>query len=186
MSDFPQAKVFIETGFGGGATLNYAVQHNFEEIHSIESDPQLFEQGKAKFSANKSVTIHQGDSRDILPLIITPDKSTCFWLDAHWSGGNYREIKPEDECPLMGELLAITSVKWKEWPLLLIDDSYFFDRTWWEIYEDGEPYHKDAWPSLDEIQRALPKYQITNFAGVLVCVPPGYSGQIVVAGRTFP
>lgn len=186
MSDFPQAEVFIETGFGGGATLNYAVHHPFDEIHSIEIDPDLFELGVKRFAAHPQVTLHCGDSRDILPHIITPAKTTMFWLDAHWSGGNYRESTPGDECPLLGELAAITAVKWKTQPLIIMDDAVFFNRVWWETHADGDPYHMKAWPTTEDIESALPKYQITDWAGVLVAVPPGYSGQVMVAGRQFP
>lgn len=186
MTDFPQAEVFIETGAGGGATLYGAVHQPFKEIHSIEIDRGRFEEVSAIFKDHPQVKIHCGDSRAILPHIITPAKTTAFWLDAHWSGGNYREAKPEDECPLMGELEVIMDVEWEELPLIVIDDSFFFNGQWWVTHEDGDPYHREEWPTLHEVGAALPGYEVTDWENVLVCVPPGYKRRILVAGRQFP
>ena len=186
MTDFPQAKVFIETGFGNGATLRNAVNQPFEAIHSIEIDRTLFEAGEHEFMGHGHVTLHCGDSRAVLPHIITPAKTTAFWLDAHWSGGNFGESTPGDECPLTGELEIIADADWKQKPLIMVDDADFFNGLWWTTHPEGEPYHENAWPTLDEIRDLLQDYEVHDWAGVLVCVPPGYSGRVTVAGRQFP
>lgn len=185
MTEFPTGvQVFIETGYGMGQTLSNAVTQDFEELHSIEIDRNIAARAKGLWEDNDRVHIYEGDSREVLPKIVKPSKSTMFWLDAHWSFGGYGEAKPVDECPLMGELKVISDVKWKEQPLILIDDAPFFDPMFWN--NNPTPATKSEWPTMEQIRDVLDGYTITERGGVLVCVPKKWPHQIHVAGQWFP
>src|SRR6266705_2792034 len=149
--------VFIETGFGHGSTIAEVVKRPYEEIHSIEIDPDLYARGVALFKAYPNVHLHNGSSPDILPTIIKPEKPTFFWLDAHYSAGMYTGSQEKDnslvdkrygQCPLLAELKIIVNTPWQSKPLILIDDAICFTKQVYDSYRghDLRTYDRSQYP----------------------------------------
>src|SRR5215469_5480849 len=98
---------FIETGTNNGTSLKYAMQAGFNELHSVEIDPELYARARAEFGSYPYVHLHLGCSVEILPTIINRARGTTFWLDAHTESHRVTETKLSDswgECALLGEL----------------------------------------------------------------------------------
>ena len=62
--------IFVETGTYEGEMVN-AIRKIFETIYSIELDYELYNSAKEKFSKYNQISIIQGDSSKILPLILS-------------------------------------------------------------------------------------------------------------------
>jgi hypothetical protein len=129
-------KIFIETGTYVGEMLD-AMLNIFPEIISIEFDQALAERAKYKYVDHPHVTIMQGDSGSILPIVIAGKNEPClFWLDAHYSGGFTG--KSDLDTPIMKEINAIL-----EHPcdghVILIDDAREFTG-------------KNHYPTLEEVR----------------------------------
>ena len=50
-------RVFVETGTLHGDGVDYALQHNFDKIYSIEIDDELYDHCCEKYSLNENVSI---------------------------------------------------------------------------------------------------------------------------------
>jgi hypothetical protein len=160
LDQFAPAEVFIETGLGHGHALRAALAQPFLTLHSIEIDPQLIAQCGL---ADPRLTLHHGSSPEILPRIIDPARSTMFWLDAHYSAGQYtsdagRDLAQLDprygQCPLLAELAIIVGVCWRRAPWIYIDDAVCFQAP---VYEGmWAPYDRSQYPTEDQIRAALP------------------------------
>lgn len=170
LSHFPPAEIFIETGFGGGDTLQRAVQESYQEIHSIEVDAGLLIAKAHLFANDPRVHLHQGSSREILASLCQPARSTVFWLDAHYSAGQYtsdhlRDLAMLDpqvgQCALLAELAIIRAVPWEVWPILLIDDAACISMS---TYEGMYAQHdRSQYPMWSDLVLALPpKYLLTQ------------------------
>lgn len=166
------AEVFIETGTCWGAGVA-AVAHLFKECHTIEFVQDHYEQSIARIAGRgiTNITCHLGTSPDVLPLVINPEKKTCFFLDAHYrSLGRFEECPVYGECPLMAELAVIQGTPWKELPVIVIDDAVSFDgsnpglKQW---------YNEAHWPSLDQIRAALPGHDVVVRLERIYCTPKG-------------
>ena len=98
-------RYFIETGTQSGHTVQSAIDIGFKVIHSIELDPSFYKKAAKRFIDHTNVTIHHGDSKDILPKIIADiDEPITFLLDAHY----YNRSKTyRHSGPLASELRAI-------------------------------------------------------------------------------
>jgi len=119
-----EPRVFIETGTYTGHMV-YAMLNKFKEIYSIELDYTLAEKAKMKFMGYRNVHIIQGDSAQVLPVILEKVSQPClFWLDARYSGG--KTAKGELETPIMRELSFILNHPVAGKHILLIDDARCF------------------------------------------------------------
>jgi len=113
----------VETGTYLGEMVE-AQKKRFKRIISIELGVDLFIKAQKRFQNDKNITIMQGDSGKVLPLIIKDlNEPSIFWLDGHYSGGS--TAKGEKKCPIFEELNSILSDK-KLNHILLIDDSRCF------------------------------------------------------------
>lgn len=93
----------------------------FDKIYSIELGIDLYQKAKRRFKGNKSVTIINGDSGKVLPVLLEEiSEPAIFWLDGHYSGGI--TAKADKECPIFEELDAIFKFN-KFNHVLLIDDA---------------------------------------------------------------
>lgn len=119
-------QIFVETGTYFGETTNVA-KDMFELVHTIEIKQEYFEKALSLFSQDLNVKCHLGDSSILLEDICkTLDKSTCFWLDGHYSAGNTG--KGVKNVPLYEELQLI--MKHCSQPcVILIDDCRLFEKT---------------------------------------------------------
>ena len=130
-------RVFIETGTLHGDGVDYALQHNFDKIYSIEIDDELYVQACVKYAQNETVSILNGSSSEVLPeLITTIDDNILFWLDAHFPGADagkasYREccekLDYDVNLPLEAELGAIANRREKYNDVVVIDDLWLWE-----------------------------------------------------------
>lgn len=115
--------ILIETGTYLGEMVE-AQKDNFKKIISIELEPTLFKNAKAKFLNDSRIEIIEGDSGKVLPKILeTIDKSAVFWLDGHYSSGV--TAQGDLNCPIFAEIEAIFKAK-KLPHVILIDDARLF------------------------------------------------------------
>lgn len=130
---------FIETGTYMGEMID-AVLNAFSKIISIEFDAALAEQAKNKYSSYGHVTILQGDSGQVLPLVISDITEPClFWLDAHYSGG--ATSQSDLGTPIVKELKALMDHHCSD-HVILIDDAREFTG-------------KNNYPTLEEVEKIV-------------------------------
>jgi hypothetical protein len=97
---------FIETGTYHGETSILAGKY-FKTVDTIEINQTLYEQSKKTLSSYKNITLHKGDSLDILTRLFPPKsliENTFFFLDAHLSGMDTVCDEIKIEVPLTQEL----------------------------------------------------------------------------------
>jgi hypothetical protein len=115
-------RVFIETGTFLG-DMAFAVKDLFDEIYTIEIDPQLHERTSKRFKHRSNIHVMCGDSAELLSDLLPEITKPClFWLDAHPMVGGVRAATP---CPLRREILSILGSGLKDY-VLLIDDARLF------------------------------------------------------------
>jgi hypothetical protein len=130
--------ILVETGTYLGDMV-WAVRKDFDEIHSIELQPGLYERARRRFASIPNISIHEGDSGRVLPEILERlDQPALFWLDGHYSGR--MTAGREQRTPIIDELTALSNYH-RQGDVLLIDDAHLFK---------GER----GYPSLDVV-RAL-------------------------------
>lgn len=116
-------KVFVETGTYMGDMVASAMPH-FREVYSVELNLELYERARKIFAAHRNVHIMQGDSSDVLSLILLKITEPClFWLDGHFSGGI--TARGHTDFPILQELECIREHKIKN-HVILIDDARLF------------------------------------------------------------
>ncbi|MDH5300719.1 MAG: FkbM family methyltransferase [Gammaproteobacteria bacterium] len=119
LKKFTGIDVFIETGTFLGETTALASKI-FSTVHSIELSEDLYNKAKKKFNTNNKISIHQGESGDVLNNVLPGiNKPIIFWLDAHYS--EVQTAKGKKNTPIIEELLAIKNSGVKE-SIILIDD----------------------------------------------------------------
>ncbi len=173
-SPFPVTDVFIETGTNLGHSLAAAVAAGYSECLSVEFVEDLYLAAVTRFGRDPRVRLFRGSSPDLLPLIIDPEKATTFWLDAHYSGSDRSWQDPRyGECPLLAELKAIQTAKWRTRPYLCIDDAFIFRDAWEPVPGIFNPtfFTKLHWPLISEIRALLPEYDIREEDHILLCQP---------------
>ena len=148
---------FVETGTGQGDTLRTAAANAFEVLHSIECSQGLYLQAVTNFGRDPRVHLWHGESAGILPWILDPTRPTTFWLDAHWSGGEFGEGRPSVECPLLLELEAILAKPWTVPPIILIDDAHALDGSYFQSQGSRDRgFHPEAWPTIEQVRALVP------------------------------
>ena len=79
-------RILVETGTYYGEMVA-AMKNHFDEIHSVEYDSRLAERAQKKFSGNRHIHIHEGDSQQVVPEILRSLRQPAlFWLDAGYYG----------------------------------------------------------------------------------------------------
>ena len=118
---------FVETGTYLGDTLSCIARRGNVECTSVELADEYYEAAKKRFPSNANVTLIQGDSGAVLPIVVSALKeSALFWLDGHYSGGNTAQGRADT--PVSSELRAILDSAIKT-HVILIDDARCFDGT---------------------------------------------------------
>jgi hypothetical protein len=159
---------FIETGTYKGDTVQTAIEYGFNEVHSIEIEPNLFKECQNRFKDNKNVHIWNGDSPDVLRENIIPSlkEPSTFWLDAHRSMALQTPGSDKyGRCPLLHELDAISESPIKN-HLIIADDVRLFGTIGWG-YLKKEDY-------IEKLMKINPNYVLEYLDG-------GFS-----FGRQFP
>lgn len=113
-------RILIETGTYYGEMVS-AMKSGFDEIYSIEQNPELAARAKQEFAKYSHIQIIQGDSQTELPeLLKTLDKPALFWLDAGYYGWSGEQ---GDKKRLGIELNAILNHK-TNGHVILMDDAH--------------------------------------------------------------
>ncbi len=134
-----EARTLVETGTLFGDTT-WSFRKSFEQIHTIEVQPELAALARERFRKIPSISVHEGDSASLLAGLCETIQTPCiFYLDGHYSGGDTG--MGEKECPAIEELDAIFSTM-KHPFRIVIDDARLFGTH-------------PAYPQLDEIQSFL-------------------------------
>jgi hypothetical protein len=116
-------RVLVETGTYLGDMV-WAMRDQFDEIHSIELDPELYRRAQTRFLKRSHVHVHLGDSAVVLSdIAATLRKPALFWLDGHYSGGI--TAKGPTETPIEGELTSLLAASAPD-HVILIDDARLF------------------------------------------------------------
>lgn len=170
---FPLTDVFIETGTQRGDSLAAALRAGYPDCLSVEYADLFYSFAKDRFASEPRVRLFQGSSPDVLPRIIDPNKTTTFWLDAHFSGSDRAWQDPRyGECPLLKELEVIAAAPWRQPPIICIDDAYIFREEIWNgpswIFQP-ELFTRSHWPLLADIQGLLRDYELREENYVLFC-----------------
>jgi hypothetical protein len=119
-------EVFVETGTYLGDMVA-AVMLRFKEVYSVELSPELYERAQRMFAGQRHVHILQGDSSDVLRVILLRiTEPSLFWLDGHFSGGI--TARGSIDFPVLQELECISEHKIKN-HVILIDDARLFGNS---------------------------------------------------------
>jgi hypothetical protein len=160
-----QINNFVETGTYYGNTAIWASNH-FDNVFTIEFSETMYRQVIEKLDKVANLHCILGDSRTELSKIIeNTKKSSLFWLDAHWSGGD--TYGNNDECPLLEEIDIINNSNNDSF--IFIDDARYFTSP-------PQPPHKiEQWPSITDVIQKLQsgsteKY-IVIIEDVIIAVP---------------
>ncbi len=151
---------FVENGTYKGDTAAWASEA-FDRVWTVEADPALAAQAKARFAAVANVTVVEGDSVAGLARLI-PDLPgpALFWLDAHWCGTDATATAGEvDQCPLLRELAAIASSPYEH--AILVDDARYF------LAPPPTPNRIEQWPDAATTIAALRDGRADRFVGVI-------------------
>ena len=98
----PKDATWVETGTFRGETAAFLSAIS-KRVYSIEPEPTLYAAAVARFSDTPSVTVINGTSEDVLPLLVPESTGdVAFWLDGHYSAGV--TFKGSMETPIAAEL----------------------------------------------------------------------------------
>lgn len=116
--------IMVETGTYLGHMI-MATKRSFRTIYSIELSPDLYHKASARFRTCANVSILQGDSGEVIPVVLERIHKPClFWLDGHYSGpGTARGVC---DTPIERELISIFTHSLGPKHVLLIDDARCF------------------------------------------------------------
>jgi len=108
-----------------------------------------------KFQRYGHIEIFQGDSTDVLPLIVSKvERPALFWLDAHYSSG--KTARGKMDTPIMEELKTIFDSKINAHVILINDARYFTGKKDYPTIEGlksftGKKYLKSTLELKDDI-----------------------------------
>lgn len=151
-------RAFVETGTYLGQMIAAMAPH-FDELHSVELSEKFFERAKLRFARNPRVHLHQGDSGEVLPRILTRlPGPALFWLDAHYSGGI--SARASSDTPVEQELRHLLADGRPH--VILVDDSHLFNGT-------GD------YPSMEQVKQLVastrPGYTVELGEGIIRIAP---------------
>ena len=116
---------YIETGTYLGNGIK-DVLNNYENIHSIELADKWYHYNVEQFKNNCNVKMYLGDSKKILPELLSYIKEPItIYLDAHYSGGT--TAFGEEEVPLLYELEILKKRYYDD--IIIIDDCRLLGKT---------------------------------------------------------
>lgn len=121
-----KADVFVETGTFDGSGAKVALACGFKRVITVELDPERYAASK-KALEGLPVELHEGDSSDILPAVLsTLDEKATVFLDAHPIGALDGCKQGREKWPLHEELKMIAEKSKRKDHNLLIDDRHDF------------------------------------------------------------
>lgn len=156
------SNTFIETGTWKGYTARIGGSI-FDQVRTIESNRETYEQIKNAVSSEKNITCYYGNSINILPNMIKDSSGNLlFWLNKHYNGGS-----TDINSAIIEELKIIKTSNIKN-AVILIDNIRLFDKsanksTVKEV--SGYPLLQDTYPLLIDIN---PNYDILLLGDILL------------------
>lgn len=153
--------VWIETGTYLGESVLIAKELGFRTIHSIELFERNYQKAKARTKNLPDTHLHLGDSKSLLPQILSThssirSRSVVFWLDGHYQGRVEGE-RGEEECPLLSELQALLEWGGKGDVLVCIDDFRLFLPDFWDLPE-SKKFVRAQWPTSTQIDQIISSF----------------------------
>lgn len=134
----------VETGTFKGDTIDRFRKY-VPFKYTIELSPELFNEVKHRFNADKTVFPYLGDSAQVLPTIVSTLKGkTLFFLDAHFSGNG--TAKGSVNTPIISELEIIKAGGITD-AIIVIDDI----RMFYEPISSVQGSLMEGYPSLLQI-----------------------------------
>jgi hypothetical protein len=130
----------------------------FQDIHSIEVQPDLARIACQRFKKLRHVTIHTGDSSSVLPIIQNKIKgTTLYWLDGHYSAGiTGRGAK---DCPIYEELEAIAALPPARFSIVIDDHRCF----------GSDPAYPTYVELLDQLTGLFPDHDVNVELDMVWC-----------------
>jgi hypothetical protein len=143
--EYPECKVFIETGtYFGSTTL--ALKDIFYTLYTIELDKWLFNKARVRLEIYDNIMCFCGDSSVLLPQILAQVKRpVLYWLDAHYSQGLTK--RGSEDTPIIKELKAIRLHPFVTDSVILIDDARLFG---------SDPNY----PTIEQIKEIFPDMEV--------------------------
>lgn len=172
----------IEGGTYKGDTA-LRMSRSFDKVITMERSPIMFEVANKRLAGAGNVEQLQGDTRNLLPELLSVNDNILFWLDAHWSGGE--TYGRGDECPLIEELRIIFNSPLQNFAIL-IDDARLF------LSPPPLPHALEQWPTIKVIAALVPDtFDMFIRDDVLYLVPshiemPSYIQSISSGGASWP
>lgn len=166
--------IFVETGTGGGLTTERSA-HVFEEVHSIEIQPETFLRAKDRLDQYPHVHLYNDDSAQGLKKVLASvdaTKKSLFFLDAHYNG--VVNGKGETNTPIMDELHAIFSSALVD-PIIIIDDARMYRSPMEQQYEFSVDHCDQVfdYPHLRQIiayvHSQKPNYKVYVYGDLIIC-----------------
>jgi hypothetical protein len=153
-------ETLVETGTFWGDMID-AMRPHYRKIHSIELYEPLFRRASHRYRHDPGVTIHHGDSAEVLPRVLEGVSGRAlFWLDGHYCGEGTG--LGASECPVEGELDAIAAHERRD-HCILIDDARLFGLN-------------PDYPTTEEVRLRLlrinPGYRIAVEHDCITALPP--------------
>jgi GT2 family glycosyltransferase len=173
--------VFVETGTFKGDTIAEMLPH-FAQLFTVELSENLWQAAVHRFIAQPKVTAARGDSASFLAQVQTSvaDRSTLYWLDAHWCVGE-NTTGARSQCPLLAEIDAIGKLGTQS--VVLIDDARLF------LAPPQTPHESSQWPRFHEIVAALMRlsaqHEIMVVNDVIVFFPEAVRAPLEKYARDF-
>lgn len=125
---------FVETGTYHGETSIIASKH-FKDVDTIELCPSLYESAKKKLESFKNISVHKGDSMNVLNTLFPSNsviENTFFFLDAHLSGQDTLCEELKIEVPLTQELKLLNNSTLKNC-VICADDVRLWSEDKWSL-----------------------------------------------------
>jgi hypothetical protein len=131
-----KTSVYIETGTYLGNGIK-RVFNDYSTIHSIELSEKWYNYNVDQFKNDVKVKMHLGDSKKILPTLLSQiDEPVTIYLDAHYSGV-HTEFG-EEETPLLSELEILKDRVHDD--IIIIDDCRILGKKGVSGRENDEIY----------------------------------------------
>jgi hypothetical protein len=174
-------QTFVETGTFKGETLRLAFPL-FEECHSVELSPELYEAAIRQFGSQTGVHLYHGPSPEFLRARRDRFASvpTLFWLDAHWCVAE-QTAGGESQSPLLAELEAINALHPQS--VLLIDDARLY------LCPPPVPHRSGDWPDFHSVVQALlllsPRHRLMVLNDVILFYPDSLRAVVSAYAREW-
>ena len=138
-----QLSLLVETGTFLGDTP-FALRNEFDDIHSIELSPQMYDLARMGLGHLKNVHLYKGDSAELLPAIAsTLMAPALFWLDGHHCFG--KQPVTSKHTPILDEVTHLY-LRPTGRNVILIDDARLFDGT-------------NDYPTIEQLRKLTSHYR---------------------------